>query len=111
MDYKKIIDRNIKEFEQWAIPAQRCIDLLPNDFCTICGAKPSHIKEWYKCSLISFLEEENKRLKKSKKEDFKTFIDKDTMSVVGNWANPIYNQALNDQIAHNIEIISYLKEM
>lgn len=44
---KTLLEKSNAELEKWVIPAQKTIDILPSDFCTICGAKPKEILNWH----------------------------------------------------------------
>jgi len=124
MTYKEIIDKNIKEFDE-KFPFLNQVKFKSffgqnydevktlNNIYTNLGDK---IKYEYKQFLISFLEEENKRLDDIHKQfpENETVLEdifKNTENMNRVYARVGYRKALNDQIAHNKEIISYLKEM
>ena len=83
--YQEIIQKNIKEFDE--------------NFST--GGFNKDIKQWHTQSLISYLEEENKRLEESKYDDWDGADNID----VG------FNRAINEQVEHNKNVIAYIKEL
>lgn len=112
MNYKEIIDRNNKNF----------IDIVETEIAYVDGACYENEERNKRCiefnnkQLISFLEEENKRLDDIHKQfpENETVLEdifKNTENMNRVYARVGYRKALNDQIAHNKEIISYLKEM
>jgi len=78
-NYKEIIDRNINYFNE--------------HFSTEFNEE---VIDWHNQSLISFLEEENRRLKG---EYVEGTDDRPTT----------YNKAIREQIKHNLQVITYLK--
>ena len=84
-NYQEIIQKNIKEFDE--------------NFSA--GGFNKDIKQWHTQSLISYLEEENKRLEESKYDDWDGADNID----VG------FNRAINEQVEHNKNVIAYIKEL
>ncbi|MBP7007136.1 MAG: hypothetical protein KBB16_03695 [Candidatus Pacebacteria bacterium] len=76
-NYQEIIQKNIKELKT------NGVDII----------------KWHTQSLISYLEEENKRLEESKYDDWDGADNID----VG------FNRAINEQVEHNKNVIGYIK--
>lgn len=130
-NYKEIIQKNINKLDEFfvrIIPNNK--KDLPNSkifqelYDAMFQTEKKDFKQWHTQSLISYLEEENKRLEESKKVetrhdtcgiDFDTFegycynhkenittLDKPTGATD-------FNQAINEQVEHNKNVIKYLQ--
>lgn len=107
-NYQEIIQKNINKLDEFfvrIIPNNK--KDLPNSkifqelYDAMFQTEKKDFKQWHTQSLISYLEEENKRLEESKYDDWDGADNID----VG------FNRAINEQVEHNKNVIKYLKEL
>lgn len=100
MDYKELIEKNIKEFDGGFV--KEFINDHNGEWRPLRGLWMEdifeYIHKYQKQFFISYLEEENKRLKG---EYVEGTDDRPTT----------YNKAIREQIKHNLQVITYLKEL